>query len=145
MIGTLAYFGILTPGKVLPGRCNFGVEFQCLDYKIDTTGNTFKLRLKNGVGEVVSITDINLSSEGTTKYACAYPGWDIAANNPPGWPTSWNTSQVIDVSWTACNSEVAGFSVGDKGKVLVTISYYKASGGASYGKQVKGEIYTTVT
>ncbi|MBI2659218.1 hypothetical protein HYX05_03935 [Candidatus Woesearchaeota archaeon] len=24
MIGTLAYFGILNPSKILPNRCNFG-------------------------------------------------------------------------------------------------------------------------
>ena len=26
MIGTLAYFGILSPGKILPNRCNIGMN-----------------------------------------------------------------------------------------------------------------------
>src|SRR3990167_2852536 len=45
MIGSLAYFGILNPSKILPDRCNFGPEFECLDYQISSTTGTFKLRL----------------------------------------------------------------------------------------------------
>ena len=46
MIGTLAYFGILSPGKYLPNRCTFGSELQCIDYQISATGNTFRIKLK---------------------------------------------------------------------------------------------------
>ena len=29
MIGALAYFGMLSPSKLLPDRCNFGSEVSC--------------------------------------------------------------------------------------------------------------------
>ncbi|MEK6868878.1 MAG: hypothetical protein AABX74_01500, partial [Nanoarchaeota archaeon] len=29
MIGALAYFGVLSPSKLLPDRCNFGPEVGC--------------------------------------------------------------------------------------------------------------------
>ena len=43
MIGTLAYFGILNPSKVLPNRCTFGAEFQCLDFQIYHLASYFNL------------------------------------------------------------------------------------------------------
>src|SRR3989338_6862255 len=57
MIGTLAYFGILSPSKLLPNRCNMGTEFQCLDYRITESGSSsqVQLRLKNNVGEPITI------------------------------------------------------------------------------------------
>ena len=62
MIGTLAYFGILNPSKILPNRCNFGAEFQCLDYQISSTTGTFKLRLKNNAGEPIDVSSMTLST-----------------------------------------------------------------------------------
>ena len=136
MIGTLAYFGILSPSKVLPNRCNFGSEVQCLDYRIDATGNTFRLRLKNNVGEPVSISAITLASEGATSYSCTL-------TTPAALPYTFATGIPVDFIWGTCNSAVAGFVASEKGKVLVTITYNSISSGTNYAKQVKGEIYST--
>jgi len=135
MIGTLAYFGVLSPSKVLPSRCNFGAEFQCLDYQISATGNTFKMRLKNNFGESIDVSAMVLSSEGTTAYACT---------TPPTMPTGWKTGEVKELSWSVCNSAAAGMISGEKGKVLVTVTYNAVVSGSAYGKQVKGEVYSSV-
>ena len=135
MIGTLAYFGILSPSKILPGRCTFGSEFQCLDYQISATGNTFKMRLKNNVGEPIDVSAITLSSEGTTAYSCT---------TPPAMSSGWKSADVKELSWSVCNSGAAGIISGEKGKVLVTITYNSVSSGPSYSKEVKGEVYATV-
>ena len=82
MIGTLAYFGILSPSKLLPNRCNFGSEFQCLDYQIGAT--TFKIRMKNNIGEPMDVSSVDLSGESTTAYTCTSP----AEPTPPAMPTS---------------------------------------------------------
>ena len=137
MIGALAYFGILNPSKILPSRCNIGAEFSCLDYKIDATGNTFKLRLKNGVGEPISVSAISLSSEGTTPYACILTA-------PAALPYTFTSGTTTDFSWGTCNSAAAGFIAGEKGKVLVTITYNSLASGVTYPKVVKGDIYTSV-
>ena len=137
MIGTLAYFGILNPSKVLPNRCTFGAEFQCQDYQISATANTLRLRLKNGVGEPISISAITLGSEGSTPYACA-------GANTPALPFSFTSGTVQDFVFNACNSAAAGFVAGEKGKVLVTITYNTASSGTGYARQVRGEVYAGV-
>ena len=135
MIGTLAYFGILSPSKILPNRCTFGSEFQCVDYQISATANTFKLRLKSAAGEPIDVSAITLGSEGATQYACS---------TPPSNPLAWKSGQIIDLTWSGCNSASAGMVAGEKGKILVTISYNSVVSGSGYTKEVKGEVFSAV-
>ncbi|MBI2652330.1 hypothetical protein HYX00_02585 [Candidatus Woesearchaeota archaeon] len=135
MIGTLAYFGILNPSKILPNRCNFGAEFQCLDYQISATAGTFKVRLKNNVGEAIQISSLTLGSEGTTVYSCS---------TPQSVPITMNSGQINELLWSNCNSGPAGFVAGEKGKVLVTTTYNTVASGTSYARQVKGEVFSSV-
>ena len=132
MIGTLAYFGILSPGKLLPNRCNFGSEFQCLDYQISGTAGTFKIRLKNAIGEPIDVSSMTLSTESSTAYTCTAPA------NPAG----WKAGEIKDLTWTSCSG--GGLVSGEKGKVLMTIRYNTVSSGSAYAKDVKGEVLSTV-
>ena len=136
MIGTLAYFGILSPSKLLPNRCNFGAEFGCADYRINsataTPANEFRLKLKNNVGEVVDPTLINLFKEDGSAYA----GCTAAAGNTA---TGWAASATRELIWTACTG--TGWVAGDKSKVLITVIYNKPGG---YAQTVKGEVYSAV-
>ncbi len=134
MIGVLAYFGILTPGKLLPGRCNFPPEFPCIDYQISATANTFKLRLKNGLGEPIDVSAVNLSSEGVTSYSCTAPAL----------PTAWKSGETKDLTWTNCNSAAAGMVASEKGKVKAAITYNTVAAGSSYAREASGEVYANV-
>ena len=136
MIGALAYFGILSPSKILPNRCNFGTEFQCLDYQISASTNIFKIRLKNTVGEPIAIQSITLNSETATPFSCS---------TAPTFPSSWISGNVTDFSWSTCNSAASGFVTDEKGKVLLTIKYNSVASGSAYTKEVKGEVFATVT
>ncbi len=131
MIGTLAYFGILNPSKILPNRCNFGAEFQCIDYQLSSSG--FKMRLKNNVGEAIDISLISLGTESTAPYTCT---------TPPANPASWKSGEVKDLAWTGCSG--GGVIAGEKGKVLVTVRYYSVASGSGYTKEVRGEVFSTV-
>ena len=136
MIGTLAYFGILSPSKILPNRCNFGTEFTCQDYQISATANTFKIRLKNNVGEAIDVTTLTASTESTTAFACT---------TPQAVPiSSWKSGEIKELSWTGCNSAAAGLVTGEKGKVLLTVKFNTVSSGATYAKESRGEVYSSV-
>ena len=139
MIGALAYFGILSPSKLLPSRCNFGSEFQCLDHQIDATGSRIRFRLKNNLGEPITISSINFGSEGSTSFSCA-----AIPEVPASLPIAWPSGNVTDFRFGTCNPGPAGMVAGEKGKVSVTITYNTVSSGATYAKTVKGEIYSTV-
>ena len=134
MIGALAYFGILSPGKVLSDRCNFGVEFACVDFQVSATANTFKIRLKNSIGQPLDVSSITLGSESVTQYTCT---------TPPTLPTGWKAGEIKDLDWSVCNSALAGILPDEKAKVLVTIKYFTSVSGATYTKEVKGEGYVT--
>ena len=135
MIGTLAYFGILSPGKILPNRCNVGPEFECLDFQISATDNTFKLRLKNNVGEPITVQSMALDSETSTKFSCSTAPANI---------TSWKTGEILDLAWSGCNLLATGMVAGEKGKVLMKMRYYAVQSGSNYAKEVNAEVFSTV-
>lgn len=138
MIGTLAYFGILNPSRVLPSRCSIGAEFICQDYQIteNAATSTVTLRLKNNVGEAINVQSIGVGTEGSTS--------SLSCTNP-SFPTGWRHGEIKDLAWTACaNMATVGLVKGEKGKVNFTIDYYSVVSGSTYIKQVKGEVYTTV-
>lgn len=135
MIGTLAYFGILSPGKILPNRCSIGPEFECIDYQISAAANTFKMRMKNNIGEPIAVQSIALGSESATQYACS---------TPPSNPSAWRSGEIIDLTWSGCNSAAAGIIAGEKGKIFVKIKYNSVTSGPNYAKEVNAEVFSTV-
>ena len=138
MISTLAYFGILNPSKILPDRCNIGSQFECKDYQISASSNTFKIRLKNNVGEPITVQSITLNSESATSYNCP------TLTAPSSLPTAWKSGEVIDFAWSGCNSENAGIVVGQKGKVFINIKYFSVSSGSNYAHEANGEVFSTI-
>ena len=133
MIAALAYFGILNPSKLLPDRCNFGTEIECMDYKI-TSGDagSINLRLKNNVGETITTTEIIASTDKTASLCTAS---DV---------TNWPRGDVSDISFADCDFVNEGQVKGDKGKVDIEITYYAVKSGVNYAHTVQGEAYTTL-
>jgi hypothetical protein len=135
MIGALAYFGILSPNKLLPERCTFGSEFECRDFQLDATNGNIELKIVNNVGETISVSDIKGRSEVAT-FGCDFT---TATTVAPGEAKDFTVPGCLTAEWTA-----AGFTVGQKGKVDVTITYNTIASGTSYPHEVKGEIFATV-
>ena len=150
MIGALAYLGVLRPSKVLPDRCTFGTEINCVDFRIgygtDGTDGTFDIRLKNNMGEPIIIPviedDIVLTTESSTIYSCTLSS--ITGGSAAG-AFTWGTDTIVDISFTGCNTAAVGFVEGDKAKVLLTIDFHLAKTSSTYLRQVAGEVFTTVT
>jgi hypothetical protein len=136
MISALAYFGVLNPANLLPDKCTFGAEIGCVDYLLDATGDTFRLRLKNNVGEVIAISKIELSSQTSISFSCS---------TAPTFPSAWKSGDIIDLEWTTCNYLDAGMEAGTKGKVNVKVTYYNVKSGSNYPHDVFGEVLATVS
>ena len=138
MIGALSYFGILTPSKILPNRCSFGSELQCIDFRVvgGPQGN-IKLRLRNNLGEPINIQSISVGTGGSAN--------SLACTNPQP-IIGWKAGEVQDIDFIDCtNAAAAGILPGEKGKVNITVEYYGISSGSGYSKQIKGDIYTLVS
>src|SRR5512141_234455 len=54
MIGALAYFGVLRPGDVLPAKCMFSPEVQCMEHQI--LPNQVQFKIRNNVGVSANFT-----------------------------------------------------------------------------------------
>lgn len=136
MISALAYFGILNPSRLLPDRCTFGTEFDCQDYLISKTNNELLLRLRNNVGQTISVTELNATSETATSVRCEGSDIDILQ--------SWGASQVKDINITCINYDESGFIQGDKGKINIKLTYYTVKSGPAYLHDVHGDVYATI-
>ncbi len=137
MIGSLAYFGILNPSKILPNRCSFGPEFECMDWQLSLTTTDVKIKLKNNVGEPIVISSFTVASETTTALSCSAPG-NIGA------PNVWGSAGVSDFTLSNCNIAAVGFQKGEKEKVLIKIKYYSVKSSSSYTHETNGEIFSSV-
>ena len=130
VIGALSYFGILSPSKLLPDRCNFGAEFGCVDYGIGSNGILLKLR--NGIGNSIYVDSVSASTE-KSQLACTFGISGIL----------WGKGEVKNIP-IGCSFSNSDIIQGDKGKINLKITYHDAKSSASFGKEVQGEIYTTV-
>ena len=162
MIGALAYFGVLSPSKLLPDRCNFGSEVSCSDFVItygtasDGSEGKVILRLKNNVGEPIKVeglastgsTGITISTEAEA-YSCTLAAIDDSTGTTSFTASpktyTWNSGDVITVTYDPCDAGAVGFVKSSKAKVLVDINYYLAKSSSAFKHEVAGEVFTTVT
>lgn len=138
MIGALAYFGVLSPSKILPERCTMGQGITCINSRLGRTDigtGALRLRLRNDAGDSVVITFWNTSSDSSIPFTCA-------AKPATG---TWVKGEVKDFEFTNCNNDEAGIILGEKAKVNVMIRYYQILSSIEFSKEIQGEIYTTVT
>ncbi len=129
VIGALSYFGVLSPSKLLPDRCNFGSELSCTDYSISSNG--IKLSLRNNAGQSITLDSLAISTE-QSQISC-----DVSAGG------MWKSGQVKTLL-AACDFSNSGLVLGDKSKVNVKVAYHLSKSGSSFSKEVKGEVFATM-
>jgi hypothetical protein len=142
MVGALAYFGVLSPSKLLPDRCNFGSEVSCDKnrMKVDKSDTGPKMALTNNFGTAVTIKTIRVINSNTGQ-AC-----DGETNDPdtptitPPDSTVWPSGGTITLTATGCGTLIEN----EKIKFSVEIDYYAVAAGEDYTKTVFGEIYSSV-
>lgn len=58
-IGALSYFGFISPSNLLPNRCNFGEQLECVEFQIVDDG-TVNIMFRNNFGKPITILDVNM-------------------------------------------------------------------------------------
>ncbi|MBI3034458.1 hypothetical protein HYY72_04830 [Candidatus Woesearchaeota archaeon] len=106
VIGALAYFGVLSPDSLLPGKCTLPVGFSCSDYSI--TEHSIMLKIQNNAGRDILIQNINITSD-----ALANP-----CNNP--FSTTLKNSDITSFLVVGCPPANTGR---DKSRYRVVITY----------------------
>jgi hypothetical protein len=112
-IGALAYFGVLSPDKFLPEKCNFpsASGLGCIDWTATTPGN-ISLVVKNGAGH--DLEDLSITFTDTVA-GCQNPSTPIDLGN--------GDQEIINI---VCNSG-SEFSSSNSFKSDVNISYTNAA------------------
>jgi hypothetical protein len=129
-IGALAYFGVLSPGKLVPDKCTVGPGFEVKDCKI--TANGAQMTVYNGLG--VDLTGVTLTLDagaGSTAPACA-------ETVVVGALASGATTPVQ----TFCAADLAGSADGEKFDGDLSIVYTKS--GETLNHTITGKVQRKV-
>jgi hypothetical protein len=131
VIGALAYFGVLSPKKLLPDKCLFGPGVgTCSDFAATSSDDKVILRLSNGFGETIyPTTPVTLA--GTTKCSATGGSIDLVSGWAPG--------AIATVELTGCT-----YAQGDKTNEEVTITYRKEAAGSGLTHTVYGSVAVSV-
>jgi hypothetical protein len=126
VLGVLAYFGLLSPSRYVPQRCDFGAQMQCVDYKLQN-GNVY-VQFRNNFGDDIVIQSIYLFDSRSPA--------TVSVTSPV--VTAGNVSNIFTVSAPA-----ATLARGDRVNVPVIVSFARNIAG-SPSHNVTGEIFATV-
>ncbi len=69
-IGALAYFGLLSPSRWVPDKCDLGRQLECVDYEVvaSDSSNDGKVGLyvKNNFGKTIKVTGASVRRDAGT-------------------------------------------------------------------------------
>jgi uncharacterized protein (UPF0333 family) len=125
-IGALAYFGVLSPQKLLPERTTFPAPLPNVDTAVISAAgasSTVSVAFKNNKGvSISSITDGTWSSTGSG--ACAAGNITLVANVTGGaidtYATQISNGDGFTITWT-CDAGTSG--VGDRFNADISFTY----------------------
>ncbi len=106
-IAALAYFGVLSPDKLLPEKCTLSPGMSCDGFKVTT--NSIQLVIRNGMGKDITINNVTVGS-------CSVGGLSLDINN----------GRAQSVTLTGCNNGQAGRRF--DGDILIFYTEYLPDG-----------------
>jgi hypothetical protein len=128
-IGALAYFGVLSPGKLVPDKCQVGPGFDIKDCKVST--DSLVITLYNGLGVDIKDTNVSINSTGGSDVPC---NTVTAIGDLPNGATSILT--------TVCDFSASPATVGQRFDGDISIIYTKS--GEQLTHTVTGKIQRKV-
>ncbi|KYK27137.1 hypothetical protein AYK26_00390 [Euryarchaeota archaeon SM23-78] len=135
-IGALAYFGVLSPDRLLPSKCTLSPGFDFGDCKADATTESLRISIYNGLGTDVKNVTFVVNTTGGSDITCSET-WDIGIlANGATIPTSG--------AYELCNETAAtgDYAEGTRFDASVKVVYTKF--GESVSHTVTGKITTKV-
>lgn len=113
-VGALAYFGVLSPGNLLPQRCEFPAGMDCTENPdASAGGGTVTFPLANSNGYKIHMVSATLSNgDGVT--GCTGQSW-----SPATAPTGLNNGDPVVITLTGCT----GMQNGERYSGDVTVQY----------------------
>jgi hypothetical protein len=123
-LGALSYFGFMNPTALMPDKCDFGKQLECVDYMIQ--GGEVKIMLNNNFGKEIQITGAS--------------GENLAPSNLP-LTISPGSQAEIRLSYVPLEKAPPH---GDKVDVTVSIAFQRSDVAGSPSHSLIGSMFTTV-
>jgi len=144
VIGALAYFGVLSPAKLLPDRCTLPPGISCDDYSITSGAAAASIIVTNALGQQLTITSFTAASP--DGLVTCVEGIDAGNGNlnpvytvgPPAGVVVPNSGKGT-LSTLLCTGPL---TPGQKQRLGMTIKYIIA--GSTLDHTLMGDIYATV-
>lgn len=153
MIGALAYFGVLNPGRLVKDQCVSTVGLSCKSGEavLTTTPQTVSISFQNDLGQAVRVVDnsVNISIKGVTVASCNGAGGANSVTDMGG--ALVGTSNYVqgesmfmfrNCTLTNVGTVLAGKKAGDKLKFDFTFQYIGAEPG-EFPHLASGTLTTT--
>ncbi len=121
-IAALAYFGILSPGKMLPERCVGESGMDCLQKpNVDASANTISFVIKNNLGSDINITNITKESGDCTVSSYTIKNTRTGTTSSSSIVLDNGDSAIVTVS---CSEDLSG-----RTKATFLMNYHDTSTG----------------
>jgi len=125
--GALAYFGFLNPSNLLPSKCDFGKQLECIEYKIMHNGSV-GMWLRNNFGKDIKITGVQGIETGP-----------LLNLNTPFNITSGASKELTMTLDTAYRRPA-----GEKQEIALIIVFQRAGVSNPISHNISGSMYVTV-
>ena len=139
VVGGLAYFGLLSPTRYIPAKCDFGPQLECVDYKLERpsagapSGRVY-LRFRNSFG-----ADINIEGIGTPDGKIQLAENGNICNRPC--TIKKGDAPTTDFIFVNNNPDI-NLTQGDRITIPLVIMFNRTKGGPAHN--ITGEIFATV-
>ncbi len=112
-IGSLAFFGVLSPDRFLPDKCLLKTGLTCADHKV--TPGQIDVYLRNGIGDDIVVDTVAVQGCGSISPATAMTNGGEAQFNVPCAPalTGSKFSGVLNITYTSAGSGFTRNNIGD--------------------------------
>jgi len=123
-IGALYYFGVFDFSKILPQRCFFSSQFECLDFVI--LENEVRVKLYNNIGEDIRIKNFQITNDASNPLDCEtlqLPGpLEYSIPDLPGLlDYEWGYGTDLNVSFKDCSE--GGLSIGERIEAKISMVF----------------------
>lgn len=151
VIGSLVYFGILSPSTILGSKCILQMGLYCKDHKVDSDSRMIFLELRNTKGKGILINQVNITGNALGEKGCLLipstklpPKYsnplDEIFNGNPGLRLKSEKSAMLPVR---CFDQIFGYA-GGKAKVDIKIRWHYDDSSSNYNHMASGELYTKI-
>ena len=125
VVGALSYFGFLNPSNLLPNKCDFGKQLECVEYRIQSSNGVVSLMLRNNFGKDIDLTYV----EGVEETAAS---WEP------------NPLTIPEGQTEEFNITLGNFPAPGEKKEVSFIITFERSGGGYQAHNLSGVVFVTV-